>query len=217
MASKFSGLITAVIATFILAFQEYAIDEKNKNENADFTCIYNHFLVVLSFLTAGLILAQQVYFYFFIDKQYIESILYIPIIMLGVYFSCINSFYGAAYFAYSKTKWSFITTLIGAAVNVGLCVALVEPFGLWGVATASVLAYFAMCISRYLSTRKYFVARFQPSKVLISLTITGTSILIYYLNSYSASIVAFSAVAVVFLLYYGRMGLKYLKSRGGYA
>lgn len=214
MANKFASIVTMIASTFQLAWQEYGLVEKDNPRRRElFSQVFSHFLIVLSCVTAGGILLQQIFFKALIDPEYAESFLYIPIVMISVALSSMNSFYGAGYFIYERTTGAFKTTIVGAALNLALCFVTVRPLGLYGVALSGAIAYLAMWIIRCVTMRSYFRIDVRLVDVLWFVLMVGLSILVYYRNNNLYSAIAILAVCALFVLRYGKMALGFLAAR----
>lgn len=203
MSNKFASIITMIASTFQLAWQEFGMTEKdNPDHEMQFSNVFKHFFIILAFITSAAILFQQIFFNLLIDAKYEQSYYYIPIIMLSVAFSSINSFYGAGYFIFEKTKGAFKTTVIGALLNIVICFITVKPFGLWGIASAGVMAYFIMCIIRHFTMKKYFNIYWEIKSMIISVSLITVSIIIYYVNYNIISVVTMLILGVMFFMFY---------------
>lgn len=202
MSNKFAGLITMVTSTFLLAFQEHAITEKDKSDCNTNSKVFNQYVYVLACGTSALLLFQQIYFKMFIDSQYAESVQYIPIVMLSMFFSSISSFYGTGYFAYEKTSGAFKTTLYGALINIVLSFVSIRFAGLWGIAFSSAIAYLAMCLFRHYSMKSYFTIDIDKKIVLVCGIMLLIATYVFYLNSILLSVVTIVLIGIYMLIYY---------------
>lgn len=212
MSNKFASIVTMVASTFQLAWQEYGLTEKdNPDRERIFSEVFRHFLIVLACVTSGGILLQQIFFKTLIDPQYAESFYYIPIVMAGVAFSAINSFFGAGYFIYEKTNSAFKTTVVGAIISIALCLAFVKPFGLYGISAASGIAYAFMWVMRAVTMRSYFKIHINIKAVLYYVAVVVLSVLVYYQNNNLFSFIAIVALCLSFAIMYFKYFLVFLK------
>lgn len=206
MANKFASIITMIGATFVMAWQEYVLVNKDtENRKELFSTVFEVFFFVLACCTAGGTLLQQIFFKTLIDIEYAESFYYIPIIMLTVAISTLNSFWGVGYFAYEKTSGAFKTTIIGAIVNLFLGFLLIQKFALYGVAFAGCMAYLIMLIARYITMRTYFYIQFRVKDIIFPILMVACSFAIYYLNLNIISFVVIFAICLSFLIRYRKL------------
>lgn len=216
MANKFASIITMIGSTFILAWQEYVLTQKdNANKVKMFSNVFHVFFFILACCTAGGTLLQQIFFKTLIDAEYAESFFYIPIIMLTVAISTLNSFWGVGYFAYEKTSGAFKTTIVGAITNLVLGCLLIKNWGLYGVAFAGLLAYLIMWIFRYMTMKSYFYIQIKRKEMIIPIGMVAISFAAYYLNRNLISVAFIGLICVVFLLKYKTLILEFLQKRRG--
>ena len=203
MSNKFASIVTMIASTFQLAWQEFGLTEKqNTNRKKLFSAVFKHFLVVLMCVTAGGILVQQLFFNILIDPEYAESFFYIPLIMVSVALSSINSFYGAGYFIYEKTTAAFRTTIVGSLVNLVLCYLLVRWMGLYGIALAGIAAYLIMWITRAITMRGYFGIELNCKTLLMFVLCICVTIVVYYQNNNLLSLLGIVAICAGFIAKY---------------
>lgn len=202
MSNKFASLITMVTSTFLLAFQEFLISEKNEDEDSTLVEIFNHYLHLLAIGTGALLLLQQMYFEWFIDEQYMESLNYIPLVMLSMFFSSIASFYGTGYFAYKRTGDSLKTTIISAVVNIVLSVVLINILQLWGIALACVGAYLTLCVLRHNTMKEYFKVELKILYIVSAIIVLVGTTIIFYMDNVIYSILALILIAIYTFYFY---------------
>jgi len=116
------------------------------------------------------------------------------------------SFGGAAYTAYTvmaigsgrarKTQWNWVIAGIAAAVNVGLNVLLIPPYGMEGAAIATCAAYVALFVGMVVYSQEVYYVPYQWRRVL---TATGAAVILTVL---AAVVHVPLAVAVVLVLVY---------------
>jgi O-antigen/teichoic acid export membrane protein len=216
MANKFASIITMIGSTFILAWQEYVLTQKDNTDKVKlFSNVFHVFFYILACCTAGGTLLQQIFFNTLIDAEYAESFFYIPIIMLTVAVSTLNSFWGVGYFAYEKTSGAFKTTIVGAVANLFLGCVLIRVWGLYGVAFAGLIAYLLMWIVRCITMKSYFYIQMKPGEMIVPAGMVLISFVAYYLNKNLVSIVFIGLICIIFLLKYKSLLLEFLKKRRG--
>jgi O-antigen/teichoic acid export membrane protein/glycosyltransferase involved in cell wall biosynthesis len=86
------------------------------------------------------------------------------------------SFAGAAYTAYTvmaigsgrarKTQWNWVIAAVAAAVNIGLNILLIPPYGMIGAAIATVAAYVALFIGMVIYSQEVYYVAYQWRRVL---------------------------------------------------
>lgn len=206
MSNKFASIVTVIASTFQLAWQEYALTEKDNPERVKlFSQVFAHFTMILMFGTGIATLFQQMFFSLLINPEYAESFYYIPLVMLGVAFSSLSSFYGAGYFVYEKTKGAFKTTVACAVLNLILCFLSVFTFGLYGISMSGVIAYLVMWLMRHTSMRSYFKIEFDWESMIVALLVTVVSVGIYYCNNVWLSLFAMLLMTAILIVKYFKL------------
>lgn len=182
MSNKFASIVTMVSSVIVMSWQETCIrEEKNPERGVIFGDICKFFMKIILIGTAGAILIQKFYFIRFVDPSYVEVVTFVPIVMLSTIFSSFSSFWGAGYLAFKNTKDSFKTTLLGAIINIILCIVGAKFFGLYGVAFSSVIGYLIMWIVRVITMKKYFQMNVKKRSWIITMSVLAISCCIYYL------------------------------------
>lgn len=68
-------------------------------------------LVVVTYMVCLLIVAASPFFELAYDDRYSKAAIYLPILSIGVWFSCLAGMYNAAFLAIGRSKWSAITAV----------------------------------------------------------------------------------------------------------
>ncbi len=91
---------------------------------------------------------------FFIGAEYDAAFYNIPILIIATFFSAIMGFLAAIYSALKMTKQIMVTSLVSAAVNLVIHLALINFIGLYAAAISTAISYATMTMHRYLGLRK---------------------------------------------------------------
>lgn len=78
-------------------------------------------LISVTYMVSLMFVAASPFFDFAYDERYAKAATYLPVILIGVWFSCLAGMYGAAFLAIGRSKWSAITSVSKLLV---LCIAL---------------------------------------------------------------------------------------------
>lgn len=141
MANKFPNIINVLYGYFYTAWKESAAKIlKQENKNAYYNSIYHDIKRFLFAVTLSLIAVMPFAFPIFINSQYSESYIYIPIIMLATYYSCVSSFYGGIFSAFKDTKIMGTTTFIAASINLIIDLIFVSKFKIYAACFSTLIA-----------------------------------------------------------------------------
>lgn len=160
---KIASIVLVLSSSFFLAFTPMFFKLANsanqilaKNKISRFNTIY----IILTLLVAFIIsLFSKEIVIFFLDKKYLLSIKYIPILALSYVFSSATSITSQFFQQSKKMKGNLYISLLAAILNVILNFALIFPFGATGAAIATLLSMLSLFIISYIYTKKhcYFV------------------------------------------------------------
>ena len=206
---KFPTLITLMYGIFSMAWQLSAMQEYGKEGYEDF---YKNIFGVLSsllFLVTGLILLiLKPLMSVFVADAFYESWKYVPMLLLGTVFQAFSSFFGTNYTASKKTKGAFTTSVVGAAVNIGLDLLLIPFLGIQAAAFSTLLGYLAMWLMRVFDTKKFVDTKIDWKSIGSSVLIIGLQIVGLYFIENAVIFFTIETLLIVSLLIIQR---KYIK------
>ncbi len=198
ISNKFPSMIDAIYGFFYSAWKESAAKTLKDNDSEKF---YNDIYVILkNFLWSIVIIVIAVLplvFDFIIKKDFKAAYLYIPILIVAMYFSNISGYYGGIFSAYKDTKIMGITTVIGAIINLVTDILLIKIIGIWAAAVSTLLSTFIIYIYRKFKLRKY--VSLKENNLLMSLNIF--TLFIAWLSYYSKNIIIQIIILSILILY----------------
>ena len=158
VANKLGNIITALVAIFMLSWQEtvYKLDYQENNE---IQLIYdNEFKNIKSLLAMGVLCLlpfTNVFFDLLIGADYAEAFGLIAPMYLMVFITSLNSFIDVVYSAVHDTRSLLYVKIIGGVVNVAVMLLLVKFIGLYASPIAIILAQIAALIANKFFLRRY--------------------------------------------------------------
>jgi O-antigen/teichoic acid export membrane protein len=200
ITSKFTAVLVLFTDVFKLSWNETAINFYDSSKGTYYSESFDRFIRVL-FLGCNIVIPFiYLIFPYFIGDEYQPSLQYIPLAMYASCLSSIVSFYGTGYSASKKTNGAFFTSILGMAINVGLCYWLINVIGLYAVPISGMIAYTIIWIIRQISMKSYFPIRPKPLTIvaLVSLAVL-TSVVFYFGNIY-LNVASFLISIIIFLL-----------------
>lgn len=164
-------------------------------------CVFGSVIIGFTPLIAKITLRNDFY----------SAKIYLPIIMLSAILNCISSLLGTMYSTYKNTRRMINVSLIGAAVNILVGIALTPLAGIWGVCIASVCCYFCQVIYKFNDVKTFCEIKYNwkiiiPNIVVIILQVIVTSVVEKYNLTWNIGIV----IAIISLNL--KMILKFLKN-----
>ena len=155
-AYKIPTLLTLVCMVFIEAWQFSAVDEKNEDERSDFfTTVFGAYQGAMFIAASGLILFSKLATRLLLAESYYESWQFIPVLAVAMTYSSLVTFMGSVYLVKKKSVMSFVTSAIGAIVNIGLNLLLIPVLSANGAAIATAVSYMIVMAIRSVNARKY--------------------------------------------------------------
>ena len=112
--------------------------------------------IILQLLSAaGFISFSKIFSIVLFADSYYDAWSYMPLLIAATVFSSLVTFMGSVYLVDKKSISSFVTSMIGAFVNILLNLILIPtPLGANGAALATFFSYFVVFIIRAVNTRK---------------------------------------------------------------
>ena len=152
----FPTILNTLYSFFNISWRESAskmINKKNKDEF--YISIY---INLKRLLLGGLLLIiglLPLTFNILVNKNYNDSYLYIPFILISVYFSSLASFSSGIFSAYKDTKILATTTYVVALINLIIDILLINKIGLFAPIIGTLVSYMIVWIYRNYKLRKY--------------------------------------------------------------
>lgn len=203
LALKIPTIITLFYSIFFQAWQMSAIEENNSESRRQF---YENIFKLTNALLAGLIVCiiagVKPLYVLVMSDRFSPAWIYVPILCISTAFNCQASFFGVVYTTSEKTSKAFITTALGAIMNLLFNFLLIKPLGLQGVAIGTCLGYVMVCLIRANDTKKEIHMDFDIIRTILAIivvlvqcvvTITGGNIAI--------AVAGVAAVVAVIILY----------------
>ena len=165
-------VITLVSTVFIQAWQISAFTEYKTPEGERFySTVFRGYYTLVFLAASGIILLVKPIMTVLVSAYFYESWRYVPLLVLGVGFSCLVTFLGTIYNAHKSNAMVTITTFLGAGVNIILNLLLIPVMGANGAALATFISFFLVFLIRAVDTRRYMRISMQPPRIIITLAL----------------------------------------------
>lgn len=201
VANKMPTIFSSVQDTFSLAWQENAsLATKDSDKDEYYSQMCDGVFSLLTGLMACLIMATPIIWKFLIRGNYEESYFQLPVLYLGMYFSCLSLTIGGIYIAHKKTRSIGITTIIAAAINLGIDLLFVRIIGIWAGSVSTLISFMFLFFYRTYDVQKFQTIRFKRKKIAASIAFLVIMGLFNYFNTLFFNLVnIFICIVVVFL------------------
>lgn len=173
IAYKFPNLINMFTGFFNIAWREISAEMVRDGNTEEFEKIHKTIKNVLFSITILLVSSIRYIYPFFISGQYADSIVYVPILAIAIYYTSLATYYGGVFTAYKSTKILGITSTISAIINLALDIILFRWLGVYAAAISTLISSFFLYFYRKIKMQLYINEDKKSNKIDIT-------ILIYY-------------------------------------
>ncbi len=178
VAYKLPTFLTLISTVFMQAWQFSAVveSEKSREEHIDFfSKVWGSFQSVM-FLVGGMCIAFSITLIKVLTTEdYYSAWQYVPMLSLAMVFSAFANFMGSVYIVEKRSKNSFLTTMVGAILNIILNLILIpSPLGVQGAAIATFLSYLLIFVIRAINVSKYIPFKMYSKTVILNTVIVLT-------------------------------------------
>ena len=161
---KMPTILSLVSSIFMEAWQFSAVSEAQGSRREHirfFSKVWCSFQSVM-FLAGACIIAFAVpEIHVLTTEQYYGAWLYVPVLGMAMVFSAFVSYLGSVYMVEKRSKRTFVTSMIGALLNIALNFLLIpSKLGVQGAAIATCASYFVVFVIRAVDARKFIPFRF---------------------------------------------------------
>ena len=180
---RFPTIINTCYSYFNLSWKESAskvVDSEDKNEFYNSVYInLNRFLICVSIL---IIAGLPFIFNLLVKNAYREAYMYIPLMIISVYFSNLSNFCSGIFSAYKDTKILARTTIVATIINFIVGILLIRKIGLYASILATMTAYIVIYFYRNYKLRKYIVLKHDNYSIYHTIILAIVT-LCYYLKN----------------------------------
>ena len=188
IAYKFPNLISTFYNFFNIAWRETSAKIVRDNDINEFKKIYKMIKAAMLAVTILLIAVIRYVYPIFINVQYQESIVYVPILAISIYYTSLSSFYGGIFSAYKETKILGTTSTYAAIINLVVDFALFKFIGIYAAAISTLASSLFLYTYRKFKMKKFFNA-YEKNDISILMVVLFL-FLLFYINNKVLNIVA---------------------------
>lgn len=195
IANKFPNIIYTCYGFFSTAWKESAAKIlKEDNKVQYYNSIYRDIKFFLKAIVLGLIAIMPFVFPLFIDQTYNEAYLYIPLLVISIYYTNMSNFYGGIFTAYKNTKIMGSTTVAAAVLNVVINLIFIPKFGIYAAVFSTLISNVIVFIYRRYRLREYIKLKEKFNYIFWMLL--GITLITYYMNNMIVNVIMFAIVLV---------------------
>lgn len=213
IANKFPSYMSQVTGVFNMSWQENAsmyVDDKDAGHY--FSEITNSILNILFSMSAMLLGLAPFMFMLLVKTDYTEAYPQLPILVIGLLFSCVTSHYGSIYLALKRTKIIGFTSVAGAVLNLVINIMLVRKIGLYAASISTLISFGIIMVVRMNVLKKYIRVEIDRKRMIIGTLILAALSVMYYMNIWWLSAISV-LIATVYSLYLNNQLIKAILSK----
>lgn len=199
IAYKFPNLISTFYNFFNIAWRETSAKIVRDNDVKEFDKIYRMVKAAILAITIMLIAAIRYIYPFFINVQYQESIVYVPILAISIYYTSLSAFYGGVFSAYKETKILGTTSTYAAIINLVVDLALFKFIGVYAAVISTLASSLFLYLYRKYKMKKFFNAYEKNDAGILAVFVVLLGM--FYLNSSALNLVAIVLALAVSLIF----------------
>lgn len=193
IANKFPNIIYTFYGFFSTAWKESAAKIlKEDNKTAYYNSIYKDIKFFLKAIVLGLIAIMPFAFSALVDPSYNEAYMYIPVLVISIYYTNMSNFYGGIFTAFKNTKIMGSTTAVAAIINIVINLIFIPKFGIFAASFSTLIANFIVFAYRRYKLREYIKLKEKFNYVFWILL--AILLITYYKNNLIINIIMFIIV-----------------------
>lgn len=199
VSNKFPQTMGSVYNFFSIAWKESASIELGDREY--YREVLKKIIKMLLIVAIGILLILPWTYNLFVDKSFIESYYYVPVLLIAMLFSNLSEFYSGILIAYKNTKTIGNTTIVSAIINIIINLTLMVKFGIWAAAISTLLSTLTVCLLRSHKIKKYVDIKIKMRSYIPYIILLVVSIISYYIKFNSIRIIVCFVCCVTIFLY----------------
>jgi O-antigen/teichoic acid export membrane protein len=201
VSSKIPSIISIANSILYQSWQLSAVEEyDSKDRDQFYTKIYNIYFMFIVLISSMVLVFEKLIFKIIAGQNFFVAWEYAPMLIIGVVFSFLSTFFGVSYIVSHKTSGAFYTSVYGAVINLILNIVLIPKFGIQGAAFATMFSYFVMCVLRIRDSRRYFKIKLDYKRNIITIILLGLQAILLFVDNRIISIYSFIILIVIVLI-----------------
>lgn len=154
-ASKLPSVVVMLVTIFQQAWQIFSAREFSSSDRSEsFATVFRIYTACLLCSGSLIIAISEPLSRLMLSGEFYEAWVLVPPLMLGAVINGYSTYFGTLYNAAKQNGMIFVTTILGATLNIVVGVALSFVVGVWGPVIGSVLAYSTISLTRAIDTKK---------------------------------------------------------------
>ena len=206
IAYKIPSIMSVITNVFTQAWQISAIKSHGDKDNADFVSnVYNMVMMFIVGISAVLILMSKHLGYILYAKEYFVAWAFVPILIVAYMFSGLSGVLASVYSAEKKTGMLFVSTSVGAVLNIALNLLLIPRYGAMAAAYTTLIAFAVTWLVRTIHVRTLIRLRVNYGKMALSFLVLTAQAVVVSLDLSFKYWVSLGTIAAQIVLYWPQL------------
>jgi len=202
IAYKIPSIMSAITTVFTQAWQISAIKSHGDEDNQEFVSnVYGYVTVFIIAISSGLILFSKHLGYVLFAGEYFVAWRYVPVLIVAYMFSGLSGVLASVYSAFKKTGMLFVSTSVGAVLNIGLNILLIPRYGVMAAAYTTLAGFFVTWVVRMINVRRLLRIRVNYCKMALSFGVLTAQAVVTSMDMPVKYIISLVAVAIQPVIY----------------
>lgn len=208
VSHKFPTIYMTFFNVFQLAWHETgAIHYFDEDRDEFFSGMIHKLVAIFSTLCMCVLVALPLVFNILVRGSFSDAYYNIPIYLVAFLFNVVVGILGVVYVATKKTAEIAKTTMLAAAINFVVHIALINYIGLFAASISTFVGYLVTMVYRIIDTKKYLKIKYNVGQFSIIGAALALCTYIYYLRNMIVSLV-FLPFFIAFVLLFNRQIVK---------
>ncbi|MCD8038351.1 MAG: oligosaccharide flippase family protein [Lachnospiraceae bacterium] len=204
VANKIPNLLSQVFEVFNLAWQENAsITIDDKDSDAYYSRVFKAMFAMLLGMACVLAGIMPFMFQLLVDDSFDSAYYQVPILIAAFFFASLNGYFGNIYFALERPIINAYSTIIGAVINLAICLALINKIGIYAASISTLVSYMLITGVRFFTVLKWKKMDYDYLSIVGGLVVFFLFCSVCYVRN-AAVLIVNAAIAIAFAVFINR-------------
>lgn len=146
--------IQAIVAESLVlsVFEEY---KKEEVDEEYFSQLYRMYSTIMILFVSAIIVGSKIIASILFSNEFFSAWEYVPLLCVPSVWGALSGYLGSFYAAEKKNNGMFISTALGGIISLTVSFLTVKHFGVYGIITGNIFAYFVIWLYRWIDVRKF--------------------------------------------------------------
>lgn len=202
VAYKIPSLIKVFTSMFISAWQLNVISESESEDSLEYFNKMKRLYSAICLITAAVIMAGiRLLAVVLFANEFYEAWRYVPLLLLASVASLFAEYLGTYFYAKDQTNQLFLSTLLGAIVNILLNIVLIPRYAAWGATIATAISAVVLYLYRCWDIWQKANIRFISMEDCVGILLLAMICVAYYISDFGGGLLSCVITIVILWLF----------------